>query len=62
MYELIGVLAVEVTLIVGVATLLARLARTASWRRTAWQVCFAGLCVLLVFEYTGLARAVASIA
>jgi hypothetical protein len=51
--EPIVVLAVGTAVIVGVAAIVARLARSAAWQRTIWQATTLGLLVLLVVELTG---------
>ena len=57
--QLVGLLAAEVALVVGGATFLQRLIRSARWRRTLWQVCLLSLLVLPFCELTGVARALA---
>ena len=54
--QLMGLLAVEVAVIVGIATQLQRLTKSAIWRRTIWHSCILSLLLLVVFEFTGAAR------
>jgi len=58
--QLLGLLAVEVALVVGVAALISRFVASPAWRRTVWQVCFLGLLALTLSELTGTARNVVS--
>ena len=54
--QLMGLLAVEVAVIVGIAAQLQQLTKSAIWRRTIWQACILSLLLLLTFELTGAAR------
>lgn len=54
--QLMGLLAVEVAVIVGIAAQLQRLTKSAIWRRTIWHSCILSLLLLVVFEFTGAAR------
>jgi len=55
--EPVVTLAVGTAVIVGLAALTGRLAGTAVWQRTIWQVATLGLLVLLLVELTGTASA-----
>lgn len=55
-FQLLGLIAVEVAVIVGIAAQLQRLTRSAIWRRTIWQACILSLLLLVAFELTGVAR------
>ncbi len=55
-WQIIGPLAVEVALAVLLISALARSVKSALWRRALWQVCLAGLPVLLALESTGVVR------
>lgn len=56
--QLIGLLALEVAVIVGIAAQLQRWAKHAVWRRTIWQACTLGLLMLVVSELTGVGRGI----
>ena len=58
-WPLLGVLATEVALIVGVAALLQRGTTSALWLRTIWQSSVLGLILLVALEFTGAARGLA---
>jgi beta-lactamase regulating signal transducer with metallopeptidase domain len=58
--QLVGLLAVEMALVVGVAALISRFVASAVWRRTIWQVCFLSLLALTLSELTGTARSLVS--
>ncbi|MEO8425554.1 MAG: M56 family metallopeptidase [Verrucomicrobiota bacterium] len=57
--SLAGLIALEVTIMVGAAAALHCLTRAAAWRRTIWHVCLLGLTGLAIFELTGVARGMA---
>src|SRR5579859_4745701 len=54
--QLLGLLAAETAVIVALCAQLARLARSAIWRRTIWQACVVGVALLASVELTGTAR------
>ncbi len=56
--QLMGLLAVEVAVIIGIAAQLQRLTKSAIWRRTIWHSCALSLLLLAIFEFTGAARGV----
>lgn len=56
--QLMGLLAVEAAVIIGIAAQLQRLTKSAAWRRTIWHACILSLLLLVVFEFTGIARGV----
>src|SRR5216117_2044604 len=58
--QLLGLLAVEMALVVGVAALISRFVASAAWRRTVWQICVLSLLALTLSELTGTARSVVS--
>src|SRR5437867_8703241 len=58
--HLLGLLAVEGTLVIGLAATLARLTSSADWRRATWHACMVGLIVLTGFELSGAGREVAA--
>lgn len=51
--QLVGLLALEVALAIGIAALLQSSTRTPVWRRTIWQACVAGVVALTLLEATG---------
>jgi beta-lactamase regulating signal transducer with metallopeptidase domain len=56
--QLIGLLAIEVAVIVGIAAQAQRLTKQAAWRRTIWHACILALLMLVGFEFTGVARGI----
>ena len=50
--SLVGLIALEITIMVGAAAALRCLTRAAIWRRTIWHVCLFGLTGLVVFKLT----------
>jgi beta-lactamase regulating signal transducer with metallopeptidase domain len=58
-WSVIGLLAAEVVLLVGIAGLIARRVKSAVWRRTVWQSCVVALLGLLAMEISGSARHIA---
>ena len=57
--EMLGVLALEATIVVGLAALLQWRIVSTVWRRTLWQTSLIGLLLLAVFELTGVGHGVA---
>lgn len=54
--QLLGLLAAETAVIVALCAQLARLTRSAIWRRIIWQACVVALALLTAVEFTGTAR------
>jgi beta-lactamase regulating signal transducer with metallopeptidase domain len=54
--QLLGLLAAETAVIIALCAQVARLTRSAIWRRTIWQACVLGVALLAAVELTGSAR------
>ncbi|HXT40958.1 MAG TPA: hypothetical protein VN887_13180, partial [Candidatus Angelobacter sp.] len=57
-FQLLGLLAAEITFVVGASALFLRFTKSAWWRRTVWQICLLSLLGLTTVELTGTGRSV----
>src|SRR6185503_817777 len=57
--QLMAVLALEAGIFVGLAAVAQRFIASPAWRRLIWQICFIGLMLALLAEFTGVSRGLA---